>query len=124
MLEIIISNSSDKPIYEQIAQQIRNAILSGELQEGEQLPSIRTLANDIRVSVITTKRAYTDLENQGFIESAQGRGSFVSGGNKEYLREQRKRDIENLLSQAIQEARTASIDDEEVIAMLKILMES
>ena len=80
-MDIIISNSSGKPIYEQVEDQIKAAILSGELSEGEQLPSIRGLANSLRVSAITTKRAYTDLEAAGFIETVQGKGSFVAGGN-------------------------------------------
>ena len=123
-MEIIISNSSDKPIYDQIASQIRNLILSGELEAGVKLPSIRSLANDLRVSVITTKRAYTDLEAQGFIETVQGRGSFVAAGDKEYLYEQRRRSIEELLSRAIDEARSASIPDGEVKEMFDILLES
>ena len=85
-MEIIISNSSDKPIYEQISSQIKSAILSGELATGQALPSIRSLANDLHVSVITTKRAYSDLEALGFIETRQGKGSFVAGGNIELLR--------------------------------------
>ena len=84
-MEIIISNSSDKPIYEQISSQIKNAILSGELSTGQALPSIRSLASDLNVSVITTKRAYSDLETLGFIETRQGKGSFVAGGNLELL---------------------------------------
>ena len=123
-MEIIIANGSDKPIYDQIASQIRNLILSGVLTEGDQLPSIRALANDLRVSVITTKRAYTDLEAQGFIETVQGKGSFVAAGDKEYLYEQRRRSIEDLLARAIEEARSASIDDTEVREMLDILLES
>ncbi len=75
-MDIIISNASSLPIYEQITIQIKNLILSGDLTEGEQLPSIRSLAGDLRISVITTKRAYTDLENQGFIETVPGKGSF------------------------------------------------
>ena len=85
-VEIIISNASNRPIYEQIANQVKAAILSGELTEGEQLPSIRALANSLRVSVITTKRAYTDLEAAGFIETVQGKGCFVAGGNAELIR--------------------------------------
>ena len=96
-MEIIISNSSDKPIYEQISSQIKDAILSGDLSTGEALPSIRALAGDLHVSVITTKRAYSDLEALGFIETKQGKGSFVAGGNLELLREERLRHVEALL---------------------------
>ena len=79
-MEIIISNSSNQPIYEQIVRQVKSQIMAGDLVAGEQLPSIRALANSLRVSAITTKRAYADLETQGFIETVQGKGSFVAGG--------------------------------------------
>ena len=85
-MDIIISNSSGKPIYEQITSQIKNMIISGELQEGDALPSMRLLAKELRISVITTKRAYDDLERDGFIESFTGRGSFVAQKNVEFLR--------------------------------------
>ncbi|MBQ9954912.1 MAG: GntR family transcriptional regulator [Eggerthellaceae bacterium] len=109
-MEIIISNASDKPIYEQITSQMKALILSGELAEGERLPSIRALANDLRISVITTKRAYADLEELGFIETVQGKGSFVAGGNREFLREERLRRVESLLDQAIREARELGLN--------------
>ena len=92
-MELIISNASSKPIYEQITGQIKAMILSGELAEGEQLPSIRALANSLRVSAITTKRAYADLEADGFIETVQGKGSFVAGGNAELIREEQLRQV-------------------------------
>lgn len=109
MLEIIVSNSSDKPIYEQIASQMRALIMSGELAEGERLPSIRQLANDLHISVITTKRAYEELERAGYIDSVQGRGSFVAGGNAEFIREERLKNVERLLAQALAEAREAGV---------------
>lgn len=121
-MEIIISNAAGKPIYEQITSQIKAQIMSGALAEGEQLPSIRSLANDLRVSVITTKRAYADLEQQGFIVTSQGRGSFVAGGNKELVREERLRSIESHLQQAIDEATEAGVSDEEVKEMLELLL--
>ncbi|MEG0375112.1 MAG: GntR family transcriptional regulator [Raoultibacter sp.] len=123
-MDIIISNASDRPIYEQITSQMKNIILTGELAEGQQLPSIRSLATDLRISVITTKRAYADLEAQGFIETVQGKGSFVAGGNLELLREERLRRIEDLLTQAIDEANGADIDECELINMLTLLIES
>lgn len=123
-VEIIISNSSSKPIYEQIACQVREQIMSGALAPAEQLPSIRALANSLRVSAITTKRAYADLEAQGFIETVQGKGSFVAGGNAELIREERLRDIEANLQRAIEGARTLSLADDEVVEMLRILLES
>ncbi|KFI69310.1 GntR family transcriptional regulator [Bifidobacterium magnum] len=121
MLEIIVSNSSDKPIYEQISSQIRALIMSGELTEGERLPSIRQLANTLHISVITTKRAYEELERDGFIDSVQGRGSFVSGGNAEFLREERIRNVEKLLTQAVAEAREAGVRKSELHDLLDLV---
>ena len=121
-MEIIISNSSDKPIYEQISSQIKDAILSGDLSTGEALPSIRALAGDLHVSVITTKRAYSDLEALGFIETKQG--SFVAGGNLELLREERLRHVEALLQEALDSAETAGISLPELHDMLDTLAES
>lgn len=123
-MEIIISNSSDKPIYEQISTQIKNAILSGELATGQALPSIRSLASDLHVSVITTKRAYSDLEALGFIETRQGKGSFVAGGNVELLREEQLRHIESLLQEALNNAETAGVSLPELHDILDTLAES
>lgn len=122
-MDIIISNASDKPIYEQIVVQMKDLILTGELQEGQQLPSIRALASDLRISVITTKRAYAELEAQGFIETVQGKGSFVAGGNTELLREERLRHIEELLGAAAREARGAGISPQELHDMLDVMAE-
>ena len=123
-MDIIISNASDKPIYEQITAQMKNLILNGTLAEGAQLPSMRALANDLRISVITTKRAYADLEAQGFIETVPGKGSFVAGGNLELLREERLRHIEELLVQAVDEARGANVGIPELHDMLDLIAES
>ena len=117
-LDIVISNASSKPIYEQIVLQMKDAILSGELEEGALLPSIRSLAGDLRISVITTKRAYAELEAQGFIETVQGKGSFVAGGNTEFLREERLRHIEELLERAVREAQGIGLGLDEVRDML------
>ena len=122
-VDIIISNASDKPIYEQITAQMKNLILSGTLVEGAQLPSMRALANDLRISVITTKRAYADLEAQGFIETVQGKGSFVSGGNMELLREERLKHIEELMARAVDEARSAGVSALDLHDMLDLLLE-
>ena len=122
-MEIILSNASDKPIYAQITSQIQDAILSGELPEGVPLPSIRALANDLRISVITTKRAYADLEEAGFIDTVQGKGTFVAGGNKELLRESRMRRVEELLTEALRNAWTAGIPVEQLHEMLDLLSE-
>ena len=98
--------------------------MAGELAAGEQLPSIRALANSLRVSAITTKRAYADLESQGFIETVQGKGSFVAGGNADLLREERLREIETHLGQAIEAGRALGLGDGELIEMMSTLLES
>ena len=122
-MEIIVSNSSASPIYEQIAQQVKDAILGGELAEGTLLPSIRALANDLRISVITTKRAYAELEEAGFVSTVQGKGTFVSGGNLGLLREERLRQVERLLAQAVADAEAAGVTAQELHEMLDLLME-
>lgn len=122
-LELLITNASDQPIYAQIASQIQDAILSGELAEGEALPSIRSLANDLRISVITTKRAYAELEEAGFINTVQGKGTFVAGGNRELLREARLKHVEELLASAIKEAAATDVSAADLHAMLDALLE-
>lgn len=122
-MDLIISNSSNRPLYEQITTQIKELILTGELQPGQKLPSIRALANGLRISAITTKRAYTDLEAQGFIETVQGKGSFVTGGNVELLREERRRQIEQRLMRLVDDARSADIGDDELREMMDLIME-
>ncbi len=123
-MEILISNTSTSPIYEQIASQIEGAILSGDLTEGSPLPSIRSLANDLHVSVITTKRAYAELEAAGFIVTVQGKGTFVAGGNLELLREERLRAVEAALTHVITDARAANITPEELHEMIDVLMDN
>jgi len=120
-MDIIISNASGKPIYEQITSQIKTLILNGTLNEGEPLPSMRLLAKELRISVITTKRAYEDLERDGFIETVTGRGSFVAGKNLEFVREEHLRMIEEKLQEAVNLARTVDINTEEIIELLKLL---
>lgn len=123
-MDIVISNASNKPIYDQIVSQMKNLILTGELVEGQQLPSIRVLATDLRISVITTKRAYSELEAQGFIETVPGKGSYVAGGNFELLNEERLRHIEELLVKAVDEARGANVDTHDLHTMLDLIIES
>lgn len=122
-MELIISNASGKPIYEQITGQIKAMILSGELAEGEQLPSIRALANSLRVSAITTKRAYADLEADGFIETVQGKGSFVAGGNAELIREEQLRQVEDLMGQAVDAGRAMGLSKTELTEMFTLQLE-
>ncbi len=120
-MDIIISNSSGKPIYEQVASQIKNHILSSKLKEVEMLPSMRMLAKELRISVITTKRAYEELERDGFIETVMGKGSFVSGRNKEVIREENLRIVEEYLEMALDTAKKSGICFEEVIEILQAI---
>ena len=120
-MEIIIRNTGDTPIYEQITRQVKGLILRGELNEGEALPSMRLLARDLRISVITTKRAYEELEREGFITTVPGKGCFVAPRNLELVREDALRRVEEHLSAAVEVAQTASISLEELKETLTIL---
>lgn len=120
-MDIIISNSSGQPIYEQIASQIKNMIISGELGEGDALPSMRMLAKELRISVITTKRAYEELEREGFIVSITGKGSFVARKNIDFIREEHLRNIENLMQQTVESANALGLELEELVEMLTLI---
>ncbi len=120
-MDIIISNSSGKPIYEQITSQIKNMILSGVLKEGDALPSMRLLAKELRISVITTKRAYDDLERDGFIESFTGKGSFVAKKNMEFVREEQLKIAELHLKNAVDTAKSSGISLGELREILEVL---
>lgn len=120
-MNIVISNSSPEPLYEQIANQIKNQIIMGELEAGENLPSIRNLAKDLRISVITTKRAYEELEREGFIETVAGKGSFIAGQNKEMLKEKRLRIVEEKLSEVIIESKALGIELKQLREILELL---
>lgn len=122
-MDIIISNYSGKPIYEQITSQIKQKIMQGELKEGDALPSMRLLAKDLHISVITTKRAYEDLERDGFITTVVGKGSFVASTDSEFLREEQLRTAEAHLTQAVRAARLGGIDIEELVEVLRMLYE-
>lgn len=122
-MKIIISNTSGIPIYEQIKEQIKSAILSGGIEENELLPSLRQLARDLKISVLTTTRAYTELEQEGFVTNVQGKGCYVMGRGSELIREQLLREVEDNLSAAIKAAGRAGISGEELVKMLGILME-
>lgn len=120
-MNIVISQTSGQPIYEQIARQIKGLILRGELCEGAALPSMRLLARDLRISVITTKRAYADLEQDGFIETAPGKGSFVAQKNTEFIREENYRQIQDLLEQAIDLSKSCGLTLSELTELITLL---
>lgn len=120
-MDIILSNASGKPIYEQITDQVKEQIMSGTLGAGDALPSMRLLAKELRISVITTKRAYEELERDGFLENVPGKGCFVAPQNRELLREAQLRKVEEKLSQAVEEARKGSFPLEELHEMLDLL---
>ncbi len=122
-MNIIISNQSGKPIYEQIAEQVKALILNGELAEGDALPSLRLLAKELRISVITTKRAYEELEREGFIVSVPGKGCFVAGKNLELVREEHLRQVEEHLTQAVRAAVLCGMDLHELTETLRLLYE-
>lgn len=122
-MKLVISNVSGIPIYEQIKQQVKTAILSGELKEEEALPSLRTLAKDLKISVLTVTRAYTELEQEGFVKNVQGRGCFVMSRGSELMKEQLICKVEDGLTEAIKAARIANLSNEELHRLLDILLE-
>ena len=122
-MEIIISNSSDKPIYEQISMQVKSLIMDGMLAAGEALPSMRALAKDLHISVITVQRAYEDLARDGFIETVSGKGSFVASPNKEFIQEEQLRIAEELLEKVAIIGRTHGISYEQMANILKLFFE-
>jgi GntR family transcriptional regulator len=120
-LKLMISNASQDPIYEQIVKQLKAQIIGGELGEGDALPSIRKLAQDLGISVITSKRAYEELEREGFIDTVGGKGTFVAAQNREFLREKRMRMVEEKLEAAINEARMTGIGRDDLVNLLRLL---
>ncbi|MDD1501283.1 GntR family transcriptional regulator [Lysinibacillus xylanilyticus] len=122
-MHIHLSNASDKPIYEQITIQLKEAILANKLQAGDALPSIRALAKDLKISVMTTKRAYADLERDGFIETVAGKGSFVTERNQDFLREELLRQVEKHMQLAVKTAKTAGLTKEELQELLSLILE-
>lgn len=119
-MNIVISNSSSQPIYDQITTQVKNMVLSGELKEGDALPSMRLLAKELRISVITTKRAYEELEREGFINTQTGRGSFIASQNIDFVREQHLKGIEECLGNAVKKAKLSGISLDELMEMLSM----
>jgi GntR family transcriptional regulator len=122
-IDILISNSSGKPIYEQICQQIKTQIMDGTLTAGEALPSMRALAKELHLSVITVQRAYEDLTRDGFIETVSGKGSFVAAQNREFIREERLREAEALLQRAAELGRSNGIPLEKLTGILALFYE-
>ena len=122
-MKIIIKNSSELPIYEQIEEQIKAQILAGKITEDEQLPSIRQLARDLKISVITTTRVYNDLVSEGFIVSVAGKGYFVAPRNNELLRERMLCEMEEAIEQVVTNGRNAGLSDDDIIAAIKQYME-
>lgn len=122
-MDLLISNASDKPIYAQIAEQIKNSIISGELGPGDALPSIRALAKDLRISVITTKRAYDELEREGYLNTVAGKGCFVAEKNTALIREERLREIESLMQRAAALAASCGLTEAEAEEMLRLAWE-
>ena len=122
-MDIKISNVGGVPIYEQIVSQIKAKIIAGELREGDALPSMRLLAKELRISVITTKRAYEELEREGFIVSMTGKGSFVAGKDPEFVREEHLRQIEELMGRIVELAAGCDLSCEELVEMLRLTFE-
>lgn len=120
-MNIIISNSSSEPIYEQIKKAIKQAIYSNELKEGEILPSVRVLANDLKISFLTVKKAYDELETEGFIKTIQGKGSYILPKNLEFLREEKLKEIENNAVAIVKLSKIYNITEEEVINLIKMM---
>lgn len=120
-MNILISNSSEKPIYEQIGDQLKTMILSGELSEGDELPSMRFLARELHISVITTKRAYEELEREQFIVSVPGKGTYVAPKNLELVREQHLREIESYMQRIVMQAGISNIALDELIEMMTLI---
>ncbi len=122
-MNIVINNSSFQPIYEQIVIQIKDNIMNGTLKEDTLLPSVRTLAKDLRVSMLTVKKAYDELEAAGFIITVHGKGSFVTNANQELILEEKKKEVEQLLEQAVRKGRSCGMDRQELQELYQLILE-
>ena len=120
-MNIIISNSSSVPIYEQIKQSIKQAILNNELREEDMLTSVRVMANDLKISFLTVKKAYDELEKEGYIKSVQGKGSFVAPKNSELVQEKKRKEIQNYIEKIIKLAQMSDISEKEIIELFKLM---
>ena len=122
-MEIILSNNSNKPIYEQITSQIKAMIIKGELKPGDSLPSMRKLAKELHISVITSQRVYEDLQRDGFIESSVGRGTFVSAQNNDFIREENLRKVESMIEEVVDISKENDIKKEQLLKLIDIFYE-
>ena len=122
-MNLIINHSSMEPIYEQLSRQIRSLISTGQMKEGEPLPSVRVLAKELRISALTVKKAYDDLEQEGFITTVHGKGSFVSSACQELFLEQQKQEVENLLEQAVRKGRSLGLSNQELTDTFELILE-
>ncbi len=122
-MNLIINHSSMEPIYEQLSRQLRSLISTGQMTEGEPLPSVRVLAKDLKISALTVKKAYDDLEQAGFITTVHGKGSFVSSACQELFLEQQKREVEEMLSQAVRKGRSLGLSDQELTDTFELILE-
>ncbi len=122
-MSIIINNSSMTPIYEQMVEQIKAQIMNGERKEGDMLPSVRVLAKDLRVSALTVKKAYDELEREGFVSTVHGKGTFVTSANQELMLEEKKKEVEADLEMAIRKGRSCGMSDEELNELFQIILE-
>ena len=122
-MNLIINHSSMEPIYEQLSRQFRALISTGQMKEGEPLPSVRVLAKELRISALTVKKAYDDLEQEGFITTVHGKGSFVSSACQELFLEQQKQEVENLLEQAVRKGRSLGLSNQELTDTFELILE-
>lgn len=122
-MQIIINNSSMQPIYEQIVNQIKVAIMQGNIKENQMLPSVRSLAKELRVSALTVKKAYDALEEQGFIVTVHGKGSFVSCANQELMLEEKRKEVEYDIEMAIRKGRSCGMNNQELVELFKLILE-
>ena len=122
-MHIIINNSSMVPIYEQIMDQIKTAIIKGELQPNTVLPSVRSLSKELKISALTVKKAYDNLEEEGFTVTVHGKGTYVAATNKDLMREEQLKEVENDLEQAILKGRRCGLSDEEIRDLFEVIME-
>ena len=122
-MKIIINNSSQQPIYDQIVERIRGLIINGNLQEHQMLPSVRSLSKELKISALTVKKAYDHLEQEGFVTTVHGKGSFVASTNQELLIEEQRKEVEADLEAAIRKARTSGMEDDEIRELFQLIME-